>query len=70
MNKIDLENDVVISATAIFGGIKLYLPEDVNVVVNSTNIFGGVTNKHLGNSKASKTIYISATCLFGGIELI
>lgn len=70
LNKIDLENDAVISATAIFGGIKLYLPEDVNVVVNSTNIFGGVTNKHLGNSKASKTIYISATCLFGGIELI
>lgn len=69
LTKVNLKNDVVISASSIFGGINLYLPENVNVVINSTNIFGGVNNKRLNRPAATKTIYISATCLFGGIEI-
>lgn len=69
LNKAHIKNDVMISATAIFGGIDLYIPEDANVVINSTNIFGGVNNKRLNRPDATKTIYISATCLFGGIEI-
>lgn len=64
-----LRNDAFISASSIFGGITLYLPENVNLVVNSTNIFGGIDNKHIKKSDAKITIYITATCLFGGIEI-
>lgn len=64
-----LKNDAFISASSIFGGITLYLPENVNLVVNSTNIFGGIDNKYISKSDAKITIYITATCLFGGIEI-
>ena len=64
-----LRNDAFISASSIFGGITLYLPENVNLVVNSTNIFGGIDNKYIKKSDAKITIYITATCLFGGIEI-
>lgn len=64
-----LKNDAFISASSIFGGITLYLPENVNLVVNSTNIFGGIDNKYIKKSDAKITIYITATCLFGGIEI-
>lgn len=64
-----LKNDAFISASSIFGGITLYLPENVNLVVKSTNIFGGIDNKYIKKSDAKITIYITATCLFGGIEI-
>ena len=64
-----LKNDAFISASSIFGGITLYLPENVNLVVNSTNIFGGIDNKYIKKADAKTTIYITATCLFGGIEI-
>lgn len=64
-----LKNDAFISASSIFGGITLYLPENVNVVINSTNIFGGVENKYFKNDDAKVNIYISATCLFGGLNI-
>ena len=69
LTKVNLKNDVVISASSIFGGINLYLPENVNVVINSTNIFGGVENKYVKKASAKITVYISATCLFGGVSI-
>ena len=45
-----LKNDAFISASSIFGGITLYLPENVNLVVNSTNIFGGIDNKYINST--------------------
>ena len=71
--KCDLRNaiindDVVIEASAIFGGITILVPKDVNVKVTSTSIFGGVDGKSKMD-KPGKTIYVNATCLFGGVEI-
>lgn len=65
-----IEDDVWIKASAIFGGIDIYVPRDVNVKVSSTSIFGGVSNK-TKNNKGSDcvTIYIEATAMFGGVEI-
>lgn len=65
-----IEDDVWIKASAIFGGIDIYVPRDVNVKVSSTSIFGGVSNK-TKNNKVSDcvTIYIEATAMFGGVEI-
>lgn len=66
-----LEDDATIEASAIFGGITIFIPEDVAVKVVSNSIFGGVDNKHDKNvkEKTTKTIYINANCLFGGVEI-
>lgn len=59
----------VIEVNAIFGGITIFVPEGVNVKVVSTPIFGGVGKKVENQTEATKTIYIKALCLFGGVEI-
>ncbi len=62
--------DVEVNATAIFGGIDLYLPSGVNVKTNNVPIFGGISNKYnQANQPGAPTIYLNATCMFGGIDI-
>lgn len=73
--KCDLKNaiikdDVIINANSIFGGITIYVPDDVNVKINSTSIFGGVSDERKNKTKDNEhTIYVNATSMFGGIEI-
>ena len=65
-----INSDVVINANSIFGGITIYVPEDVNVKIGSTCIFGGVTDSRKNKTKDAKyTIYINVTSMFGGVEI-
>lgn len=68
LRKANIDKDVVINASSIFGGIDILIPKDVNVKVKSTSLFGGVTNKKSNNDN-KKTIYINALCMFGGVEI-
>ena len=63
------EGDCVIDVSAIFGGIDIFLPDNVNVKINSTSIFGGISNKKNKPENASVTVYISGTCMFGGVDI-
>ena len=65
-----IKEDVVIDCSAIFGGITIYVPDNVNVKISSTSIFGGTEDERKHKSKDNKiTIYINANALFGGIEI-
>lgn len=71
--KCDLRNavidrDCVIQVSAIFGGIDILVPDNINVKSNSTSIFGGVSIK-TAQHKDVPTIYINGTCMFGGVEI-
>ena len=68
LRKAVIKKDVVITGKAIFGGIDIYTPDDVNVQVKSNSVFGGVENKNKNDDKKI-TIYIDATCVFGGIDV-
>lgn len=61
-------NDCAIQASAIFGGIDILVPDNVNVKVNFNSVFGGVSNKTTASANAP-TLYISGTCMFGGVEI-
>lgn len=63
-----IDKDCAIQVSAIFGGIDIYVPAGVNVKVRSTSIFGGVSNK-AAVQKDAPTIYVSGTCLFGGVDI-
>lgn len=68
----DLKNETFIKASAIFAGITILVPKDVEVKIKSTPIFGGVTNEGLDektNKNAKKTVYVDGFALFGGIEI-
>ena len=66
-----IKNDVVINCSSIFGGIDIYIPDNVKVKIKSTSIFGGVDEKKKKqvNKSDAHTIYINATCLFGGVDI-
>ena len=65
-----IKEDTVINASSIFGGITIYVPENVNVKINSTPIFGGVSDERKNKTKDNEhTIYINATSIFGGVEI-
>ena len=70
LRKSVIEEDQVINATSIFGGIDIFVPENVKVKIKSTPIFGGVSDRS-NNTKDEQvhTIYINATCIFGGVEI-
>lgn len=72
---LDLRNAViadgaVINVCAVFGGIDIILPPDVNVKISTSSIFGGA-----GDKRASKpaggavTLYITGSCIFGGVDV-
>ncbi len=65
-----IEQDCVVKANAIFGGVDIFVPEGVNVKVHSTSLFGGVDNKkHKNSSENSHTIFVHANCIFGGVDI-
>ena len=69
LRKAIIDKEAVIKANAIFGGVEIFVPTNVNIKVKSTPIFGGVSNKSLPNKDSEKTIYIDASCMFGGVDI-
>ena len=68
LREAKIEQDIVIDVTAVFGGVDIKVPKDVNVKVKSNSIFGGVSNK-VHNKDGKKTIYVKAMCMFGGLDI-
>lgn len=65
-----IDEDIVINATACFGGIQMYVPSNVRVKVSNVPIFGGVDNKASTSlDPNAPTIYVNSTCMFGGIDI-
>ena len=65
-----IQSDVEINATAIFGGIDIFIPRGVKIKINNVPIFGGVSNKAEQYTDANApTIYLNSTCMFGGIDI-
>ena len=70
LRKSIINEDIVINASSIFGGIDIYIPDNCKVKIKSNSIFGGVSNNKKCNvDDNSYTIYINASCMFGGVEI-
>ncbi len=69
LRKAKLSKETTIEASAIFGGIEIIVPNDVNVKVKSTPIFGGVSNRITNSEENKETIYIEAFSMFGGVDI-
>ena len=63
-----IEKDCAIQVSAIFGGIDVLVSDNINVKVSSNSIFGGISNKTAVHKEAP-TLYVSGTCMFGGVEI-
>ena len=70
LRKAQINEDVVIDTTSVFGGIDIYVPDYIKIKVKSTSIFGGVDNKKIKNDNEKEhIIYINASCIFGGVDI-
>lgn len=65
-----IENEAVIDVSSVFGGVDIFLPDEVNVKTYSNSIFGGVDNKRKAPPvEGAPTVYINASCVFGGADI-
>lgn len=65
-----IDENIIINASSIFGGIDIYLPNHVKVKVNSTSFFGGVGNKvRRQTHEGCPIVYVNAICMFGGVDI-
>ncbi len=70
LTKAVIDSDCVINATAVFGGIDIYVPENVNVKIKSNSLFGGVSGKDRRDQVENQyTLYVNAIALFGGVKI-
>ena len=70
LSKANIEKDIVINTLSIFGGINIYVPENVKIKIKSIPFFGNVEDKtKKDKSEKEITIYIDAVCIFGGVEI-
>lgn len=78
LRKAKIKDEAIVRASSVFGGIIIYVPEDVKVEIASSAVFGSATDKRKDTKKAKedkksastgKTLYIDATCVFGSVEI-
>lgn len=71
MEKSTITVDQIINTNAIFGGVKIVAPKNINIKIKSTPILGCVDNKLKIEYKENlPTIYINSFTLFGCVEII
>lgn len=66
------EGDTHLQIEAVFGGVKLYLPEDWVVVPKIDAVLGGVENKRFSKTvpnESSSRLLITGEVVFGGCEI-
>lgn len=70
LSKAYLNEKTNITISTLFGGVDLYLPDDVNIQIQSSNFLGGVDlHKRENKIGNTKVIYLNARCIFGGINI-
>ena len=70
ISQCNIDEDKIIKISAIFAGVEVIVPQNVDVKVKSTNIFGGTSNKIKEKKSNEKhTIYIESFAMFGGVTI-
>ncbi len=70
LRKAIINQDAQIEVEVNFSGVKIFLPDNVDLQIKSDTAFGGITNRHTNTPpQGSPTIYIYADCSFGGLEI-
>jgi len=66
-----VQDEVVIDASALFGGVDLQVPENWNVSVEGHGIFGGYEDKtsHSVPEGARPRVVITGSAVFGGVTV-
>jgi predicted membrane protein len=72
LTKSDIQGNVVMDITAVFGGVKLIIPPNWDLKIEITAVFGGVEDKRPSSvvkSDPNKLLILDGAAVFGGIEV-
>ncbi len=65
-----IDHDIIIDASAIFGGVDMKFPSDVRVVTKATPLFGGVDNRAKDpDDRNAPVVTVRCLAAFGGIDI-
>ncbi len=65
-----IPKDCVIKVSAVFGGIDIFLPDNISVKINSSSVFGGIEDKRIKDSEpCGITVYVTGSAVFGGVNI-
>lgn len=73
--KLDLRNAVIeqnatVNVQCLFGGVEMFVPENINVILTNNCICGGVDlNDRKNPGEGHNNLYINASCIFGGVDV-
>ena len=72
LSQADIEGNVVIDATQVFGGMKLLVPANWEIKSDAVAIFGSVEDKRMtpqSYGAGGKRLIITGFVMFGGIDI-
>ena len=70
LREATFNNDVIIDISTVFGGIDIYVPENVRVeVISSTPIIGGFSSRKNKDMADMPKVKIKYVAIFGGIDI-
>ena len=65
------ESDTVLNITIVLGGVTIRVPSGIKINTNDVPILGGITNKAPQNTEENAfTLFINATTVLGGVEIV
>lgn len=64
-----IDHDVIIKCNCAFGGLDIFVPDNVKVQVGGSHIFGGVENKSRQPGGDAPIVYVDINCAFGGADI-
>lgn len=66
----EIADKCMIEVHTLMGGVEIRVPSNIRFIVSSNCLLGGVNNKyHPSTDSFTKTIYLKAECLLGGVEI-
>ena len=63
-----ISENITLRLTAVFGGIDVFAPENVNIKVTGSSFLGECENKTV-SLEGRPTVAVEYSCAFGGIEI-
>jgi predicted membrane protein len=70
LSEVKVKGDSLeLNLVAIFGGLKITVPDDWNVKTEGVGVLGGFENK-ADTKKSSVTAVIKGVAIFGGVEIV
>lgn len=65
----EIKGNITVNATAIFGGVDVFVDDKVQVQYRSVPIFGGVDCAVPPRDNALPTVFVNCVAIFGGIDI-